>query len=78
MKTIQATVVSNQMQKTIVVEIKKRFTHPLYKKVIWRTKRLKVHTDDEVKVGDSVEIVSTRPISKDIHFKVVNLIKKTA
>lgn len=73
MKNIIGKVVSNKMAKTIVVELERQTVHPLYKKIIRRTKKVKVHSEDgTLKVGDTVKIVSTRPISKEKHFKVVS------
>lgn len=71
-KTLQGTVVSNKMQKTVIVKVDRFVMHPKYKKYITISKKYKVH-DEEGKhaVGDKVAIVETRPISKDKHFKVV-------
>ncbi len=72
MKTLLGKVVSNKMQKTVVVEVERKFRHRKYKKVIYRHKKYKAHNEDlDLKIGDIVEIVETRPISKDKHFKVV-------
>lgn len=71
MKTIVAKVVSTKMAKTVVVEVGRQKVHPLYKKVMRRTNRFKAHTDETFQVGDMVKIVSTKPISRDKHFKVV-------
>ena len=68
-KTLTGTVVSTKMNNTIVVEVVRRTPHPLYKKLLKKTKRFKVHSEKPtVKVGDVVEFVETRPISKDKHF----------
>lgn len=65
-------VVSNKMEKTVVVEVERKFRHPFYKKVIRRRKKYKAHWDKEkLNVGDVVEIKETKPISKDKHFIVV-------
>ncbi|GIW64096.1 MAG: hypothetical protein KatS3mg092_0029 [Patescibacteria group bacterium] len=65
-------VVSTKMTKTVVVKIERKFVHPKYKKVIIRHKKLKAHNEEkDIKVGDKVEIVETRPISKEKHFQVV-------
>ena len=62
-------VVSTKMQKTIVVSIERTFRHPIYRKVITRHKKLKVHSEDKnVHEGDTVMIKETRPISKDKHY----------
>jgi small subunit ribosomal protein S17 len=76
MNTLTGKVVSTKMQKTIVVEIERSFLHPLYKKYMKKFNRLKVHSDvSEVKVGDTVSICETRPLSKEKHFKLVQIIK---
>lgn len=75
MKNIIGKVVSTKMAKTIVVAVERQTIHPLYKKIIRRTKRVKVHSEDaSLKVGDTVRIVGTRPISKEKHFKFVSKI----
>lgn len=72
MKQFIGTVVSTKMEKTVVVEVTRNWKHPLYKKVVKRTKRFPVHVEGmEVKVQDKVVIQETRPISKTVHFKVV-------
>lgn len=77
MKTILAKVVTNKMTKTVVVERTLTRAHPLYRKLMRRTQRLKAHTDLELTVGDMVNIVSTRPISKDVHYKVVEKVSSS-
>ncbi len=70
-------VVSDKMQKTCVVSIISNVKHPLYKKVVKITKKFHVHDEDnECKVGDKVEIMETRPISKNTHFRLVRIIEK--
>jgi small subunit ribosomal protein S17 len=69
-------VVSTKMNKTVLVEIERLVTHPLYKKRIKKTKRFKAYDEIGVKIEDKVKIVSTRPTSKDKHFKVEELIEK--
>ncbi|MFD0917853.1 30S ribosomal protein S17 [Pseudahrensia aquimaris] len=65
-RILQGTVVSDKNDKTIVVKVERRFTHPLFKKVVRRTKNYKAHDEANVKkVGDQVSIQETRPISKD-------------
>lgn len=68
-------VVSNKMSKTIVVVVETHVRHPLYKKMITKTKNFKVHNELELKVGDKVKIAETRPISKHVHFKTVEVVK---
>ncbi|MBI3380030.1 30S ribosomal protein S17 [Candidatus Gottesmanbacteria bacterium] len=75
MKNIIGKIVSTKMMKTIVVEVARQRVHPLYKKIMRRTARIKVHNEDEtLKVGDMVKITSTRPLSKTKHFKVTGKI----
>ena len=65
-------VVSAKMQKTLVVEVISSKQHPVYKKIVRKSKRFKVHNEDsQIKVGQVVKIVETRPISKDKRFKVL-------
>ncbi|MBI4990607.1 30S ribosomal protein S17 [Candidatus Gottesmanbacteria bacterium] len=72
MKTLTGKVVSTKMAKTIIVEVVRQNVHPLYKKIMHRSTRYKVHNEDSsVKEGDTVKIVSVRPISKDKHYKVI-------
>ena len=76
MKTITGKVVSSKMNKTVVVEVLKQRVHPLYKKVMRSEKRYKAHFEGmELKEGDMVKIIQVRPISKDKHYKVVEVIK---
>ncbi|QRV01826.1 30S ribosomal protein S17 [Arcanobacterium phocisimile] len=70
-------VVSDKMDKTVVVEVEDRRKHPLYGKVMTRTKRVKAHDEsNEVQVGDLVRIMETRPLSATKHFRVVEIIEK--
>ena len=70
-------VVSDKMDKTVVVEVEDRRKHPLYGKVITHTKRVKAHDEkNEVRVGDLVRIMETRPLSATKHFRVVEIIEK--
>lgn len=65
-KQIKGIVVSDKMAKTLVVEVTTQTTHPIYKKVVRRTNRFKVHNEDTtIKIGDTVAIVETRPLSKE-------------
>ncbi len=76
-KTRVGTVVSNKMDKTIVVAIKDNVKDPLYKKIIKRTIRLKAHDEQNVcSIGDRVEIMETRPLSKDKRWRLVEIIEK--
>lgn len=76
MKAIVGKVVSTKMTNTIVVEVGRQLVHPLYKKILRRTKRYKVHNEDaKVKEGDIVQIMQIRPESRDKHYKFVKIIK---
>lgn len=71
------TVVSDKMDKTVVVAIRDNVKHPLYKKIIKRTTKLKAHDEkNECGIGDTVEIMETRPLSKDKHWRVTHIITK--
>ena len=76
-KTRVGKVVSNKMDKTIVVAIQDNVKHPLYKKIIKRTIKLKAHDEQNVRnIGDRVEIMETRPLSKDKRWRLVEVIEK--
>ncbi len=70
-------VVSDKMDKTVVVAIRDNVKHPLYKKVIKRTYKLKAHDEkNECGIGDTVEVMETRPLSKDKRWRLVRIIEK--
>jgi small subunit ribosomal protein S17 len=76
-KTRTGLVVSDKMDKTVVVAIVDNVKHPLYKKIIKRTVRLKAHDENnECRVGDRVSVMETRPLSKDKRWRVVSIIEK--
>jgi len=76
-KVMVGTVVSDKMDKTIVVSIETFITHPLYKKQLKRSNRFKAHDENnECKTGDRVKIMETRPLSKDKRWRVVEIIEK--
>ena len=76
-KTRTGKVVSNKMDKTIVVAIEDHVKHPLYKKIVKETYKLKAHDENnECRVGDRVEVMETRPLSKDKRWRVVEIIEK--
>ena len=76
-KTRVGLVVSDKMDKTVVVAIIDNVKHPLYKKIVKRTVRLKAHDENNAcKVGDRVEVMETRPLSKDKRWRVVEIIEK--
>ena len=71
-KTRVGVVVSDKMDKTIVVAVKDSVQHPLYKKILKRTKKFKAHDENnEAGIGDRVEIMETRKISKDVNWRLV-------
>jgi small subunit ribosomal protein S17 len=70
-------VVSDKMDKTIVVAIERRVPHPVYGKMVTKTKRLKAHDEaNSAKVGDTVRIVETRPLSKDKRFRLLEIVER--
>ena len=70
-------VVSDKMDKTVVVIVEDRVAHPVYKKIIKRTYRLKAHDENnECGVGDRVKVMETRPLSKDKRWRVVEIVEK--
>ena len=70
-------VVSDKMEKTVVVAIERRVPHPIYGKMITRTKRLKVHDEENsAKTGDTVRIAETRPLSKDKRWRLVEIVER--
>jgi len=76
-KTRVGRVVSNKMDKTIVVAIEDRVKHPLYKKIMKNTYKLKAHDEmNECNIGDTVEVMETRPLSKDKRWRLVQIIEK--
>lgn len=76
-KTRVGTVVSDKMDKTVVVAIQDNVKHPLYKKIIKRTVKFKAHDEENAcGVGDKVKIMETRPLSKDKRWRVVEIIEK--
>ena len=76
-KTRVGKVVSDKMDKTIVVAIADSVQHPLYKKIIKRTYKLKAHDENnECRVGDTVEVMETRPLSRDKRRRLVEIIEK--
>ena len=76
-KTRIGTVLSDKMDKTIVVAVEDSYQHPLYKKTMKRTYKLKAHDENnECGIGDTVEVMETRPLSKDKRWRLVNIIEK--
>ena len=76
-KTRVGVVTSDKMDKTVVVSVRDNVKHPLYKKIIKRTVKFKAHDENnECSIGDRVEIMETRPLSKDKRWRLVRIIEK--
>ena len=76
-KVLQGLVVSNKMQKTIVVEIHQRMLHRLYKKYLTRTKRIKAHDETNAcGIGDTVRVVESRPLSREKRWRLLEIVEK--
>lgn len=76
-KTRTGKVTSDKMDKTIVVAIEEHVKHPLYGKVVKRTYKLKAHDENnECKIGDTVKVMETRPLSKDKRFRLVEIVER--
>ena len=76
-KTRVGKVVSDKMDKTVVVIVEDRVAHPVYKKIIKKTYRLKAHDEmNECGVGDTVKVMETRPLSTDKRWRVVEIVEK--
>ena len=76
-KTRIGKVVSNKMQKTIVVAVEDHVKHPLYNKIVKRTYKLKAHDEqNECNIGDIVKVMETRPLSKDKRWRLVEIVER--
>jgi small subunit ribosomal protein S17 len=75
-RRITGVVTSNKMTKTVVVEITRKFRHPLYKKVVFSTKRVKAHDEIGCQIGDQVQIVESAPISREKRWVVETVLKR--
>ena len=76
-RVLRGKVVSDKMDKTIVVAIEDHVKHPLYKKIVKRTYKLKAHDENnDCKIGDRVKVMETRPLSKDKRWRLVEIIEK--
>jgi small subunit ribosomal protein S17 len=76
-KTRTGRVVSDKMDKTIVVAVEDHVRHPLYKKIVKRTYKLKAHDENnECNIGDTVKVMETRPLSKDKRWRLVEIIER--
>ncbi len=75
-RRIVGKVTSNKMTKTVVVEITRHYRHPLYKKVVYSSKRVKAHDEIGCQVGDEVQIVESRPLSREKRWVVESVVKR--
>lgn len=76
-KTRIGKVVSDKMEKTIVVAVQENVRHPLYKKIVKKTYKLKAHDEEnQCNIGDRVSVMETRPLSKDKRWRLVEIIEK--
>lgn len=75
-RRLKGFILSNKMMKTVVVETKRTFRHPVYKKVIHATKRIKAHDELGCEVGDEVVIVESKPLSREKKFVVESIIRR--
>ena len=76
-KVMTGTVVSNKMDKTIVVAVETSVKHPIYGKIVKRTYKLKAHDENnECQIGDKVKVMETRPLSKDKRWRLVEVVEK--
>ena len=76
-RTLRGVVTSDKMDKTIVVEILEKKAHPLYGKKVKFSRKFKAHDENnEAHIGDTVEIMETRALSKDVHFRLVKVLEK--
>ena len=76
-RSLIGTVSSDKMDKTVVVKVETAVKHPMYKKIVKRTYKLKAHDEENVcQVGDKVEVMETRPLSKDKRWRVVKVVEK--
>ena len=78
-RTYTAKVIKNRMDKTVVVAVTRSFIHPIYKKVVRKTTRFKAHdVHNQCQIGDRVIIQETRPMSKEKHWRVVEIMERPA
>ena len=75
-KTRTGVVTSDKMEKTVTVSLKRQFAHPAYGKQITRTSSVKARNEKGAKAGDTVQIMETRPLSKTVRWRVLNIIKR--
>jgi small subunit ribosomal protein S17 len=74
-RRITGVVTSNKMTKTVVVEISRKFRHPLYRKVVYVSRRVKAHDEIGCQIGDQVQIVESRPLSRDKRWVVESILR---
>ena len=76
-KVMVGTVVSNKMDKTVVVSVATNVKHPIYSKIVKRTYKLKAHDEEnKCQIGDKVKVMETRPLSKDKRWRVIEIVEK--
>ncbi len=75
-RRLTGVVTSDKMQKTVVVELTRKFRHPLYHKVVTSKKRVKAHDELECRIGDEVQIIESRPLSKTKRWVVEEILKR--
>lgn len=76
-KVLVGKVLSNKMDKTIVVGVETNVKHPMYKKIVKRTYKLKAHDEENIcQIGDTVKVMETRPLSKDKRWRLVEVVEK--
>ena len=76
-KIISGTVVSNRMDKTAVVQVQRRFAHPVFKKYVSKRVKYKVHDEqNDLNIGDTVRIIETRPLSKDKRWRLLDILER--
>ena len=77
-KTMIGIVISDKMDKTVVVSVETSVAHPIYNKTVKRTYKLKAHDEEnKCQVGDKVKVMETRPLSKDKRYRVVEIVEKS-
>ncbi len=78
-KVLLGEVVSNRMQKTITVKVERRVRHPIYERVVKRSKKFHVHDEHkQCQIGDQVRIIETRPLSKTKHWRLLEIVRSRA
>ncbi|MBA7523774.1 30S ribosomal protein S17 [subsurface metagenome] len=76
-KILTGNVVSDKMQKTVVIKITRRKLHPLYKKYVTKSKKIKAHDErNECSIGDIVRVIESRPLSKDKNWRLLEIVEK--